>query len=144
MGIKLSITPIRLYGWYAESERETGTEVGNRLFTSACIKHSELVIVILNGAHLAKLENFLHGGELIHEVTITRLIKLHGLPIPVPIQTNTFGDCFISGVQQYLDYIIVKIRIETKSVACKSFNQKGILNGVDSYEVDFRRNVVKG
>jgi hypothetical protein len=140
-GKKLSEKPIRLYGWYAESERETGVEVGTKLFTDSCIKHSELVVVILNGVHLAKLENFLHRGELIENVIITRLIKLNEFT-PTPVQINTFQDCYISAVQQYLDYIIVRVRIEKKIVVCRLFDQKGTLIGADTYEVDFRKNTV--
>lgn len=126
---------IELYGWYAESERETGTDVGNQLFTSSSIKHSELIVVIPCGKHLADLDNKLAHGSLISYVVISHLIKLNGKTIP--IQVNTFEKCFITGVQQYLDYLIVRMRIHKKTVICTAFDQKGVLSGVGMYEVNF-------
>ena len=131
---------VELYGWYAESERSTGTDVGNKLFTSASIKHSELVIVIPSGAHLASIENHLANGHCISSVIITHLIRLGGSPVPIPTQVNTFGDCYVTGVQQYLDYLIVRMRISTKSVTCTAFSQEGKPAGVGTYNVSFVKN----
>ncbi|MDR0631062.1 MAG: hypothetical protein LBF66_00625 [Holosporales bacterium] len=127
---------IELFGWYAESERETGTDVGNQLFTSSSIKHSELVVVIPCGRHLATLENKLAGGEKISKVVITRFIRM-GLFIELPIQITIFRGCYITMVQQYLDYLIVRLRISKKTVICTAFDQEGFPSGVGMFNVSF-------
>ncbi|MDR1208351.1 MAG: hypothetical protein LBJ89_03290 [Holosporales bacterium] len=132
----LPTTFIELFGWYAESERETGTDVGNQLFTSSSIKHSELVVVIPCGKHLADLENMLASGELISNVIITRFIRI-GIFIELPIQINTFRGCYITMVQQYLDYLIVRLRISKKTVVCTAFDQDGFPSGVGLFNVSF-------
>ncbi|MDR1597473.1 MAG: hypothetical protein LBR89_00850 [Holosporales bacterium] len=129
---------IQLYGWYAESERETGPDVGNQLFTSSSLKHSELVVVIPCGMHLATLECRLAAGKEVSKVIIMRNIKTGGpLPIDLPIQTIIFGHCYITKVQQYLDYIIVSLKIGTKMVICTAFDQEGMPSGVGVYDVSF-------
>jgi hypothetical protein len=132
----LPTTFIELFGWYAESERETGTDVGNQLFTSSSIKHSELVVVIPCGKHLANLENMLASGELMSNVVITRFIRI-GLFVELPIQINTFKDCYVTMVQQYLDYLIVHLRISKKTVVCTAFDQQGYPSGVGMFNVSF-------
>jgi hypothetical protein len=134
--IFIPLLSIELFGWYAESERETGTDVGNQLFTSSSIKHSELAVVIPGGQHLAALENKLAGGEVISNVIITRLIRI-GLLIELPIQVNLFRTCYITSVQQYMDYIIVRMRISKKTVTCTAFDQEGIPSGVGIFNVSF-------
>lgn len=126
---------IELYGWYAESERETGTDAGNQLFTAARLLHSPLVLVISNGKHLADLENKMAKGKLIQTVVITHLIKINGMTLPT--QVNTFESCFLTGVQQYMDYIIVSLRIRKKHVLCTSFSQQGRPRGVGAFAIDY-------
>lgn len=127
-----------LFGWYAESGRETGTDIGNQLFTGGSLRHSELIVVIPNGKHLATFENKLSNGSPIKTVVITHLSRL-GLPqgLPVPIQINTFHNCHVTGVQQYLDALIVRFRIQKKFVECTTFSQEGHPAGVGYYSIDF-------
>lgn len=129
---------LELYGWYAESARETGTEIGNQLFTDSCIQHSELVVVIPNGVHLATLEGVLALGQCIDNVIITRHARINS--VLLPIQINTFGDCILTGVQQYFDTIIVRMRIYTKNVVCTAFDQQGKPMGIGTYNVNFSHN----
>ncbi|MDR2464576.1 MAG: hypothetical protein LBD36_03150 [Holosporales bacterium] len=134
----LFIPYIELYGWYAESERENGTDVANGLFTSSSLKHSELVVVLPGGKHLANLENKLASGQFISEVIITRWIKFDlGFITKIPIQINTFKGCFLTAVQQYMDYIIVRMRINKKEVICTAFDQDGFPSGVGMLDMSF-------
>lgn len=126
---------IELYGWYAESERETGTDVSNQLFTANRLLHSPLVLVISNGKHLTDLENKMAKGKLIDSVEIKHFVKINGITLPV--QVNTFNNCFITGVQQYLDYIIISLRVQRKSVLCTSFNQRGQPCGVGAFSINY-------
>ncbi|GHS94570.1 hypothetical protein AGMMS49949_08460 [Alphaproteobacteria bacterium] len=130
-----------LFGWFAESSRSTGPDVGNQLFTSASVRHSELVVVI-SDTYLPKLESKLVKGDPIKEVIIQHAIQLGGLPIPipvpVPIQINIFSHCYITSVQRHLDYLIVSLRVGAKRVVCTAFDQKGMPKGVGTYEIDFR------
>lgn len=132
---------VELYGWYAESSRETGTDVANQLFTDCTLRHSELVVVIPNGKHLATFENFLFAGEPLKTVVLTHLIKI-GLPrgVPVPTQVISFKDSFVTGVQQCLDCLILRFRVQKKMVECTTFNQEGRPSGVGFYEVDLSKN----
>ncbi|MDR1907367.1 MAG: hypothetical protein LBQ43_00710 [Holosporales bacterium] len=134
--IFLPLMTIELFGWYAESERETGTDVGNQLFTSSSLRHSELVVVIPCGMHLTDLENKLASGAIISNVIISRFIRDGGIA-ETPIQTNTFRQCHITMVQQYLDYIIVQMRISKKQVTCTAYDQDGFITGMGMYDVSF-------
>lgn len=127
-----------LYGWYAESSRETAVEVSNQLFAGGSLRHSELIVIIPNGKHLATFENKLASGDPVDNLVITHLSKL-GLPfgIPVPIQVNTFQNCYVTGVQQYMDNLILRFRIQKKSVLCTTFSQKGSPTGVGFFSIDF-------
>lgn len=126
---------IPLYGWYAESERYTGTDVSNQLFTAGKLRHSELIIIIPNGQHLASLDNYLANGESISHVIITRLITLNGRRLP--IQVNEFGNCYVIHVQQIHDKLLVRMRINSKTVVCTSYSQKGRILGVSMYDINF-------
>lgn len=126
---------VELYGWYAESERETGTDVGNQVFTSARLSHSPLVLVIPNGKHLADLENAMAKGKLIETIVVTHLVNIDGVSLPT--QINTFGSCFVTGVQQYLDYIIASFRICEKQIQCTAFNQHGKPCGVGAFSISY-------
>lgn len=134
---------VDLYGWYSESARDTGMDVAHHLYTSGAIKHTELIVVIPNGQHLTTFENKLVRGQLISKVVITRLIKV-GMPLglPVPIQVNTYEDCFVTGVQQILDCIMVRFRIRKKQVACTPYSRKGVPSGVGCFEVNFSKSKV--
>lgn len=131
---------VDLYGWYSESARDTGMDVAHHLYTSAAIKHTELIVVIPNGQHLATFENKLVKGSIISNIVITRLIKTGApLGVPLPIQVNTYKDSFVTGVQQILDCVMVRFRILKKQVECTTFSQKGIPNGVGCFEVNFAK-----
>lgn len=128
---------VELYGWYAESERETGTDVGNQLFTASRLQHSPLVIVVPCGKFLADFENKMAGGKLIKAVVITHLVRLNGKILST--QINTFENCYVTSVQQYLDYIIVSFRILKKKVICTAFGQDGVPCGTGMFALNYSK-----
>jgi hypothetical protein len=130
---------LEVYGWYSETDRETGTNVSNQLFTSSRIRHSELFLVLNMGIQLAVLENRMASGVPISSVILLRLIKI-GLQVPIPIQMNIFENCYVTSVQQVLDYLVVGFRISRKSVMCCSFNQSGIPVGIGACDINFISN----
>jgi hypothetical protein len=135
---------MEIFGWHAETTRETGADVGHQLFTSASIRHSELTIVALVNQTFASFENKMATGTPIKTALIIRTTRMFGLPIDTPIQINTFNDCYITSVQQYLDYMIIKMRISSKSVKCIAFRQDGFPMGIGFFEVDFEQNKSTG
>lgn len=119
-----------LFGWYCESEKDTGGQTGNALFTSGTIKHSELIIVISNGLHLVNFENNLDHGKVVKLIIITKFVLINDKKLPM--QINTFENSYVTSVQQHLDDLIVKFRIAKKQVSCIVYSQKGTVRGVSA------------
>ncbi len=63
----------QLFGWYGESSRYTSGDLSSSLFTSAMLRHSDLIIVIPNGGYAATIETLMNSGTPIQQLSIVRL-----------------------------------------------------------------------
>ncbi len=130
-----------LFGWFAQSARYTSSDIGNNLFTSATLRHSDVRIIIPNGGYAAKLENKMNLGEDIDEMIIVRLGNIKA--VKIPLQIITYEVCRIQSFQQELDRLILSLNITKKQNVVFSYGQDGDPLGQTASEVDYSKHTVK-
>jgi hypothetical protein len=130
-----------LYGWHGESSRYTSGDVSNQLFTSATLKHSELVIIIPNGGYAAKLETKMNMGIPLETVQLIRLGNIKSTK--VKIQTIDFTNCWIHSFQQQLDRLVLFFNISSKVNTLYAYDVHGNNKGQMVSKVDYSKNTVE-
>ena len=130
-----------LFGWYGESSRYTAGDVSSSLFTSATLRHTDLVIVIPNGGYAAILESIMNSGTVIQNVSIARL-GIIATQI-VTLQTLKYTTCRIQKFNQQLDQLVVEMSILTKENTIFVYGQDGTSQGQMVSQVDYSQNIVK-
>ncbi|MES2253046.1 MAG: hypothetical protein V4482_05135 [Pseudomonadota bacterium] len=127
-----------LFGWYGESSRFTSGDVASSLFTSATLRHTDLIVVIPNGGYGTTIESLMNTGTLIQQVTIARLGAIETQM--VTLQTLVYGMCRIQKFNQQLDQLIVEMSILTKENTIFVYGQDGTSQGQMVSQVDYSQN----
>lgn len=127
-----------LFGWHGESSRFTTGDISNSLFTSATLKHSDLVILIPNGGYSATLETNMNTGTPIKTLTIVRLGNIKATK--VIMQQIDYTNCFIQTFQQQLDRIILRLTVTTKTNTIFVYDNTGQNQGQVVSTVDYSKN----
>lgn len=127
-----------LYGWYGESSRYTSGDVANSLFTSATLRHTDLVVIIPNGGYATTIESLMNTGTMIQKLTIARLgtIELQ----TVTLQTLVYSTCRIQKFNQQLDQVVVELSILAKENTIFVYGQDGTSQGQMVSQVDYSQN----
>lgn len=129
-----------LFGWHGESSRFTTGDISNNLFTSATLKHSDLVILIPNGGYAATLETNMNTGVPINP-TIVRLGNIKATK--VMIQKIDYTNCFIQSFQQQLDRLILRLSVTTKTNTIFVYDNTGQNQGQVVSTVDYSKNTAQ-
>jgi hypothetical protein len=127
-----------LFGWHGESSRFTTGDISNNLFTSATLKHSDLVVLIPNGGYAATLETNMNTGTPINALTIVRLGNIKATK--VKIQQIDYTNCFIQSFQQQLDRVILRLTVTTKTNTIFVYDTLGTNQGQVVSTVDYSKN----
>lgn len=127
-----------LYGWYGESSRYTSGDVANSLFTSATLRHTDLVVIIPNGGYATTIESLMNTGTMIQKLTIARLgtIELQ----TVTLQTLVYSTCRIQKFNQQLDQVAIELSILSKENTIFVYGQDGTSQGQMVSQVDYSQN----
>jgi hypothetical protein len=130
-----------LYGWYAQSSRHSTGKSGSSIPLSATLKHSDLIVVIPNGAFAVQLEMRMNTGTPLSSVCITRLgnIKVS----KVKLQTIEFAKCTIKSFQQELDRLVLHLTVTTKTNTVFVFGDDGSPKGQNVSRVDYSKNIAE-
>jgi hypothetical protein len=117
-----------LLGWFGESARKINGN--NTQYPAASLRHSEVVVIIPTGGHLAKLENKMNNGEVLPEVEIINFADGKTL------QSIKYGHCTINSIQQELDRFVVKMNVVSKENTIKVYKAGAFAGNMESY-VDY-------
>jgi hypothetical protein len=131
----------QLYGWYGESSRYTSGDVASSLFTSATLRHSDLIVIIPNGGYATTLESMMNTGTPIQQLTIARLGTISSSI--VTLQTLVFTMCRIQKFNQQLDQVIIEMSILTKQNTVFVYGQDGSSQGQMVSQVDYSLNMAQ-
>lgn len=129
-----------LFGWYANSSRYTSPDVSNRLFTSAKLRHSDLVIQIPNGGYGPTVENKMNSGVPYVSIEIVRLGNIKSTS--VKLQETKFSTCYIKEYTQELDRIVLTARITKKENTVFVYDNDGNNTGQTVSSTDYSKNTV--
>jgi hypothetical protein len=116
-----------LFGWYAESNRFTSADVSNELFTSATLKHSDIIVIIPNGGYGSVLQTCMNSGNIIESMSIVRLGNVGNMK--VKLQEIAFDICRVQSFQQQLDRINLNIQVTTKTDTHYIYDVTGQIKG---------------
>ena len=130
-----------LFGWFAESSRFTTGDISNSLFTSATLKHSDLVVLIPNGGFAATLETRMNTGTQIEALKIVRLGNIKATK--VKLQTIEYAVCRIQSFQQQLDRLIMQLSVSSKVNTLYVYDNEGVNQGQVVSSVDYSRNTAE-
>ncbi len=130
-----------LFGWYAESSRFTTGDISNSLFTSATLKHSDLVVLLPNGGFSAILETRMNTGTPVDQLTIVRLGNIKAMK--VELQTIVYSNCRIQSFQQQLDRLILQMSVTSKVNTIFVYDNDGQSQGQVVSSVDYSRNTAE-
>jgi hypothetical protein len=130
-----------LYGWYGESSRYTSGDVANSLFTSATLRHTDLVVIIPNGGYATTIESLMNTGTMIQQMTIARLGTVEQQT--VTMQTLVYTTCRIQKFNQQLDQVVVELSILTKENTIFVYGQDGTSQGQMVSQVDYSQNIAQ-
>ena len=130
-----------LFGWYAESSRFTTGDISNNLFTSATLKHSDLILLLPNGGYSAQLETRMNTGTEVDSLTIVRLGNIKALK--VKLQTIVYTNCRIQTFQQQLDRLILQLSVTTKENTIFVYDVNGESKGQVVSKVDYSKNTAE-
>jgi hypothetical protein len=117
-----------LLGWFGESARKINGN--NTAFPAASLRHSEVVVIIPMGGHLAKLENKMNNGEVLPEV------ELMNFADGKTLQSIKYGLCIINSIQQELDRFVMKMNVVTKQNTIKVYKAGALAGNIESF-VDY-------
>ncbi|MBY0282265.1 MAG: hypothetical protein K2W94_08970 [Alphaproteobacteria bacterium] len=130
-----------LFGWHGESSRFTTGDISNNLFTSATLKHSDLVVLMSNGGYAATLETNMNTGTPINVLTIIRLGNIKATK--VTMQQIDYTNCFIQSFQQQLDRIILRLTVTSKTNTIFVYDKTGLNQGQVVSTVDYSKNTAQ-
>jgi hypothetical protein len=130
-----------LFGWYGESSRLTTGDIGNQLFTSATLKHSDLVLLIPNGGHAAQLESKMNLGVPLSIVQIVRLGHIKATK--VKLQMIDYGLCRVQSFQQQLDRLVLFLGISSKTNTVYVYDNDGNNKGQMVSRADYSKNTAE-
>jgi len=130
-----------LFGWHAESSRFTTGDISNSLFTSATLKHSDLIVMIPNAGYSAVLETRMNTGTPVELLTIVRLGNIKALK--VKLQTIVYNICRIQSFQQQLDRLILQMGVTSKVNTIFVYDQDGQNQGQVVSSVDYSKNTAQ-
>lgn len=116
-----------LFGWHAESSRFTNGDVSNELFTSATIRHSDVILIIPNGGYSASLQTYMNRGQVIGEMYIVRLGNVGEMK--VVLQQIKFETVRVQSFQQQLDRVIIHTQVLTKTDTHFIYDYTGQIRG---------------
>ncbi|RZI45872.1 hypothetical protein [Candidatus Finniella inopinata] len=130
-----------LFGWYGESSRLTTGDISNQLFTSATLKHSDLVIIIPNGGYGAQLETKMNLGIPLNEVQVVRLGNVKSTKVKLQVIDYTL--CRIQSFQQQLDRLVICLNISAKTNTVFVYDVNGNNKGQMVNRVDYAKNTAE-
>ncbi len=130
-----------LFGWFAESSRFTTGDISNSLFTSATLKHSDLIVLIPNGGYSALLETRMNTGVPITMLKIVRLGNIKSTK--VKLQKIVYEVCRIQSFQQQLDRLILQMSVSVKTNTLYVYDNDGLNQGQVVSSVDYSRNTAE-
>lgn len=129
-----------LYGWYAEAGRFTSGDVANQLFTSATLRHSDVIIIIPGGGYAAQLQTQMNMGRMIGQMTIVHLGNVE--QSKVKLQEIVHDQCRIQNYQQQLDRLVLHIQVTAKTDTHFVYDRAGQIKGQMVTSVNYSQNSV--
>lgn len=132
---------VELFGWYGESSRFTSPEISGPLFTSATLRHSDLVLIVPYGGYSAQLESNMNLGVGISNLTIVRLGNIGQMK--VTMQKIEYKTCKIQTCQQQLDRMILNVMVGAKINTVYVYGQDGQSQGQMVSQVDYINNTAQ-
>ena len=130
-----------LFGWYGESSRFTTGDIGNQLFTSSTLQHSDVALILPNGGYAATLETKMNKGEHIAAMTIVRLG--HIKEVKVKLQEILYEICRIRSFQQELDKLVLQLNVTRKTNTIFVYDMEGANQGQMVSKVDYAKNTAE-
>ena len=130
-----------LFGWYGESSRFTTGDIGNQLFASATLSHSDLILLLPNGGHGAQIESKMNLGIPLGLVQIVRLGHIKATK--VKLQLIDYTTCRIQSFQQQLDRIYLFLSISSKMNTVFVYDIEGNNQGQMVSKADYSRNTAE-
>lgn len=134
-------TCAELFAWHGESSRFTTGDVSGQLFTSATLKHSDLVLQISNGGHGPELEQKMNKGILLEKITIVRLGNVQ--QVKVKLQEILYETSRLQKFQQELDRIWLFFTITKRTNTVFVYDNLGTSQGQMVSMVDYSKNNVE-
>lgn len=129
-----------LYGWYAEAGRFTSGDVSNQLFTSATLRHTDVIVIIPSGGYAAQLQTQMNMGRMISQMTIVHLGNVE--QTKVKLQEIVHDQCRIQNYQQQLDRLVMHIQVTAKTDTHFVYDRKGQIKGQMVTSVNYSQNSV--
>lgn len=126
-----------LFGWYAEHSRETRGNVTGDLVSNACVKQSDIIVIIPNRLYIPKIDNIMTSGKVIEKISIVRISNSEKLKVAV--QTINFTLCQISIVQQRLQDAVITFRTTARENIITQYDQEGNKTGQTVSSYDYRK-----
>lgn len=128
-------TYAELFAFHIECSRDTDNEITNQLFTSGSLRHEDLIIYIYGADYITDIENAMHNGKTVTEITIVEigLIKEQW----AVFQKIVFNTSRVIKITHDLDRTFVFFRINKKTVTYTSYDQTGKKEGNSSSMIDF-------
>jgi hypothetical protein len=126
-----------LFGWFCKSHRYTTGDISNLLFTSSALNHSDVAIIIPNGAYAPTLEVKMNTGAMLKKINIVRIGNIGDLKIM--FQQVTFEQCRIQSYEQQLDRLILTFNVTTRTNTVFAFGQDGKALGQTVSKVDYSK-----
>ncbi len=107
-----SKTYCELFGWHAETNRNSSGARSSQRYTTAAIQHSNVTVIIAAGSFFPILEQKQNKGEPIEKIRIVRLAHIR--ETKRRLQQITFGQCYIVSIKQKLDQIFVEFEVANR------------------------------
>lgn len=134
-------TSAELFAWHGESSRFTTGDISGQHFTSATLKHSDLVLQINNGGHGPELEQKMNKGILLEKIMITRLGNVQ--QVKVKLQEILYETSRLQKFQQELDRIWLFFTITKRTNTVFVYDNGGQGQGQMVSMVDYSKNDVE-
>jgi len=116
-----------LFGWYAECNRFTSADMSNELFTSATLKHSDVIFIIPNGGYSTDLQRIMNTGSIIDTISLVRLGNVGEMK--VKLQEIIFEVSRIQSFQQQLDRVNLTVQVTSKTDTHYIYDVTGQIKG---------------
>ncbi|MDR3285208.1 MAG: hypothetical protein LBS83_00810 [Holosporales bacterium] len=130
----------QLFGWSCGLSRENIGNPMTNFFPASATHASELCIIIQVSNLFPKLEQAMNSGSIFPRIIIRKFGWILGQdgstldgyeenPTGTPLETIVFFTCFITYIQQVLDYIVLRIRYCQVDDRLNIYNQEGAALG---------------